>query len=75
MNGERHLEVTMTYGGRNHPHRAHGYNRRRGFTGGTPQSFGVLGEDRELHNKVAKRKANAQRRRADRDAIQDFMSE
>lgn len=69
MNGER-VPATRYMGGSNNPHKF-GH-----FSGGCHTGFGTLGPRRTVHNKVAKRQANAQRRRLDRKAIREsFMSE
>lgn len=68
MAGER-VPATRTMGGTNSPHQ-YGY-----FTGGSHSGFGTLGPRRERHNQTAKRKANAQRRRHDRQLIQAGLTQ
>jgi hypothetical protein len=52
-----------------------GQRKRRFFTGGSHQGFGVLGPRREAHNKIVKALANLQRRRHDQAAIQVSLSD
>jgi hypothetical protein len=62
MSGER-LSAQHQFGGHNSPHQ-HGY-----FTGKPKTGVAVLGPRREAHNKIVKRQANRQRRRASEQAI------
>jgi len=64
MYGER-IPETRTMGNNNSPHQ-YGY-----FSGGSHRGFGVLGPRRERHNRIAKQRANKQRRKLNKELIRE----